>query len=287
MMHDLVLVNPNHAQYIARMAELLHRLGGTVRTLRAAHGWTRAELARRAGVSARFLVELEGGTGNISVLRLAEVARALDVSLATLVAGLGPVHDAADELAALEPERRRALLRRERAGRKVALVGLRGAGKSTVGARLGRRLGVPFVEVDQVVEELAGLRLGEIFEFHGPARYRELERAALDRELSRPGGGVLATGGSVVTAPDTWAMLKGETRTVWLRASPESHLSRVEAQGDFRPMRGRANALAELEAILAVRTPLYAESALEVDTERLDADGVVDRIVNWLGAEAR
>lgn len=287
MVHGLALVNSNFVQYSAFMAELLHSLGRTVRGLRAEHGWTQAELARRAGVSARFLVELEGGTGNISVLRLAEVARALDVSLATLVAGLGPVHDAADELAALDPERREALLRRVRGDRKVALVGLRGAGKSTVGARLARRLGVPFVEVDQVIEELAGVRLGEIFEYHGPARYRELERAALDRELARPGGVVLATGGSVVTAPDTWAMLKGETRTVWLRASPESHLSRVEAQGDFRPMRGRANALAELEAILAGRTPLYAEAALQVDTEQLDIDGAVERIVGWLGVGTR
>lgn len=266
------------------MAELLESLGRTVRGLRTGHGWSQAELARRAGVSPRFLVELEGGSGNISVLRLAEVARALDVSLVRLVAGLGPVHDELDELVSAGPERIEALLREARAGEKVALVGLRGAGKSAVGERLAASLGARFVEVDRVVEELAGVRLGEIFEYHGPARYRELERVALDRELTQPGRAVLATGGSLVTDADTWARLREHARTVWLRASPETHLARVEAQGDFRPMRGREDALAELKAILAAREPLYAEAAFVVDTEHDGVEGIVRRILGWLGA---
>lgn len=267
------------------MEPLLVDLGRKVRALRGERGWAQAELARRAGVSPRFLVELEGGTGNISVRRLHDVAGALGVSLVTLVAGLGPVRDAADELAALDPERRDALVSRVHAGEKVALVGLRGAGKSAVGARLARALGVPLVEVDAGVEALAGMRLGEIFEYHGPARYRELEREALDAALARPGGAVLATGGSVVTAAETWAMLRDRTRTVWLRASPESHLARVEAQGDFRPMRGREDALAELKAILAGRAPLYAEAALHVDTERVDVAGAAEIIRRWVLGE--
>lgn len=216
------------------------------------------------------------------MLRLAEVAAALDVSLARLFGGSGPVHDAFDELAGLTGEAQAAALRVARAPRKVALVGLRGAGKSTVGARLARALAVPFVEVDDAVENAAGLHLGEIFEFHGAGRYRELERQVLDRLLGAAGGAVLATGGSVVTDPDTWERLRNRARTVWLRASPGSHLSRVEAQGDFRPMRGREDALAELKGILAAREPLYAQAELHVDTEHEGVDGVVRRIVGWI-----
>lgn len=262
----------------AASAPLLVALGARVRARRSALGWSIADLARRSGISARFLADLEHGAGNISVLRLSEVATALGVSLAALIGGLGPVSDEADALAGLDPARRPAALRAARAPSKVALVGLRGAGKSTVGARLAARLGCPFVEVDQAVEERAGVALGEIFEFGGSARYRDLERDALVGLLERPGPAVLATGGSVVTAADTWALLRASARTVWLRASPQSHLSRVEAQGDLRPMRGRANALAELEGILSLRTPLYAQAGLHVDTEGRGVEEVVGEI---------
>lgn len=238
-------------------------------------------------MSLRYLADLERGDANISVLRLSEVAAALEVSLARLVGGGGPVHDAADELAGLGPDEQAAALRVARAPRKVALVGLRGAGKSSVGRRLAVVLGVPFVEVDEAVEQAAGLHLGELFEFHGAARYRELERQVLDRLLDQPGGGVLATGGSVVTDTETWHRLRQRTRTVWLRASPNSHLSRVEAQGDFRPMRGREDSLAELKGILAAREPLYAQAELHVDTERADIEAVVRRIVGWTRESAR
>lgn len=263
---------------------LLAALGARVRARRAALGWSIADLARRSGLSARFLADLEHGAGNISVLRLSEVATALGVSLAALVGGLGPVSDEADALAGLEPARRPAALRAARAPSKIALVGLRGAGKSTVGARLAARLGCPFVEVDQAVEERAGVALGEIFEFGGAARYRELERDALVALLDRPGPAVLATGGSVVTAADTWALLRASARTVWLRASPQSHLTRVEAQGDLRPMHGRANALAELEGILSLRTPLYAQAELHVDTQGRGIDTVVEEIAGAVAA---
>lgn len=263
---------------------MLAPLGNRVRALRQARGFSQAELARRAGLSARFLVDLEGG-GNVSVARLAEVATALGVSIATLVGGLGPVADDADRLAGLDPERRRrALLATGNA--KLALVGLRGAGKSTVGGFVAARQGVPFVEVDAEVEALAGMRLGEIFEYHGAGRYRELEREALRRVIERPGAAVLATGGSVVTASETWGELRQSARTVWLRASPETHLARVEAQGDFRPMRGRADALAELKAILEARNPLYARAEVTVDTEGRSVEEVVGMVGGTVEVES-
>lgn len=210
-------------------------------------------LAQRAGISLRFLADVEHGSGNLSVQRLDEICQALGTSLGAVTAGLGE--------------------------RKIALVGLRGAGKSTVGAKLAARLGWGFVEVDQRVEQACGMRLGDLFEYHGAARYRELQRSVLDALLSGPERVVLATGGSVVTDPESWAFLRGGCRTVWLRASPETHLARVEAQGDFRPMRGRANALAELKDILRARGPLYAQSSLTVNSDEHDVDAVVALIV--------
>jgi XRE family aerobic/anaerobic benzoate catabolism transcriptional regulator len=262
----------------------LARAGARVRAERNVRGWTQAELARRSGMSVRFLADFERGEGNASLVRVAEVAAALGVSVATLVGGLGPAADAASQFAAMSPEQQRIGLRAARGPEKIALVGLRGAGKSTVGKALARALGARFVEVDVAVEQRAGLRLAAIFEFHGAARYRELERAALEALLSEACPAVLATGGSVVTAPESWSLLRREARTAWLRASPASHLARVEAQGDFRPMRGRENARAELEAILSAREPLYAMADVTVDTERKAVADVVGELRAWVGS---
>jgi XRE family transcriptional regulator, aerobic/anaerobic benzoate catabolism transcriptional regulator len=235
--------------------DLLMLLGARVREARAARAWSQAELAKRSGLSLRFIADLEHGKGNISVLRLAEVAGALGVPLVRF----------------FEPERRH-----------VALVGLRGAGKTTVGLALAERLDRVFVDVDTAIEERAGLRLGEIFEFHGAAHYRALEREMLRELLEGQEPRVLATGGSVVTDAESWTLLRERAHTVWLRASPNTHLSRVEAQGDFRPMRGRRNALQELRQILADREPLYAQAELSVDTERHGVEAAVDVIVRRL-----
>lgn len=276
-MSGAIVAMPNHPPQLPyrRRVNIPMLIGVRIRGLRTDRGWTIAELAARAQWSPRYLAELERGEANPSIVRLGEVCEALGISLAALVAGSGPVADAADALAALQPVEREALLRQVRAPSKIALVGLRGAGKSAVGAALAASLAVPFVEVDATIEERAGMRLGQIFEFHGAARYRELEQEALASLLSRPGPMVLATGGSVVTAPDSWAMLRRDARTIWLRASPATHLARVEAQGDFRPMHGRENALTELVAILTGREPLYAEASAQIDTERLSVAEVV------------
>lgn len=271
-------------QYIACMrevplAELLSRVGARVRHLREVRGFTQSELARRSGVSLRFLADVERGEGNASLLRLGELALALGVSLAELVVDAGPVVDDLARFGRLaEPERRRRLGGERKA---IALVGLRGAGKSTAGRALAQRLGVRFAEVDELVEARAGMPLGALFSDHGAERYRQLEREVIDELLAPAERVVFTTGGSLVTDTFTWSDLRRRARTAWLRARPESHLRRVEAQGDARPMRGRADALSELRGILGAREPLYALADLTLDTDKLDLLETVWALESW------
>lgn len=273
-----------HVQYIACMrevplSELLSRVGARVRHLRDLRGFTQSELARRSGVSLRFLADVERGEGNASLLRLGELALALGVSLAELVVDAGPVVDDLARFGRLaEPERRRRLGGERKA---IALVGLRGAGKSTAGRALAQRLGVRFAEVDELVEARAGMPLGTLFSDHGAERYRQLEREVIDALLAPAERVVFTTGGSLVTDTFTWSDLRRRARTAWLRARPESHLRRVEAQGDARPMRGRADALSELRGILVVREPLYALADLTLDTDKLDLLETVWALESW------
>ncbi|GDX82238.1 shikimate kinase [Deltaproteobacteria bacterium] len=266
------------------LAELLPRVGSRVRRVREAAGLTQAELARRSGVSLRFVADVERGAGNASLLRLGELATALGVSLAELVIEAGPVIDDLTRFGRLVPSERRRRLGGERVA--IALVGMRGAGKSTVGLQLAGHLGVPFVEVDAEIQARAGMPLGTLFSDHGIERYRVLEREVIDALLLSGAATVFATGGSVVTDPVTWPDLRRRARTVWLRARPESHLRRVEAQGDARPMRGRRDALAELRGLLAVREPLYAQADFVVDTDRLDLLETVWALEQWATEEA-
>lgn len=240
------------------MHPLLIALGARLRSRRTALGLTQALLAEATGISVRYLVQAEQGEANLTVARLHELCVALDLSLDELFRGLGPGDTAA---------------------RRIALVGLRGAGKSTVGQALADSLGASFVELDRLVEADAGMSLAEIFELRGEAEFRELERRALETVLESTGPTVIATGGSIVKAADTWDRLRAASLTVWLRASPASHLHRVQAQGDLRPMHGRPDALRELEAILAERAPLYSQADLALDTDALGVDGVVAALV--------
>jgi len=160
----------------------------------------------------------------------------------------------------------------------IALLGLRGAGKSTVGRRLARRLRVPFVELDRRVEEAAGMSLGELFALHGEAYYRRLEREALQRVLADRRPLVLATGGGLPASPETYALLREHALAVWLRAAPEDHWNRVVQQGDRRPMADHPEAMAELRRLLSSREPLYAQAAATVDTSRLGVDGAVEAV---------
>jgi len=256
------------ATMVARSSLLAH-LGIEVREKREAVGLTRERLADQSGLSTRFLAQLEVGQGNISVARLAEVAGALGTTAGELLA------DAEARLRAAER------------GPLVALLGVRGAGKTTVGHKLARRLSVPFFELDALIERVAGLDLGQIFELHGEAYYRRLERETLARFVREQTQAVVATGGSIVTARDTYRLLRRHFVTVWLRARPDDHWSRVVAQGDARPMAQNPHAFAELKALLAARETLYAHAHHVIDTSRLDVDGVVDQLAREIGAGSR
>ena len=239
--------------------DLLAALGRRARSLRLERRWTLREVAERSGVSPRFLVQLEAGRGNISIRRLADVARALDTTPASLLSAMddptGPV---------------------------IALLGLRGAGKTTIGKRLARRLHVPFVELDRRIEQAADLSLAELFSLHGEDYYRRLERETLNTVLAERHGMVIATGGGIVTSPETYALLRRSTVTVWLRATPEDHWNRVVRQGDRRPMADHPQAMADLRSLLAARESLYSQAAHVIDTSQVMVDAVVDAVAREL-----
>ena len=240
-MHGSFLLNaPLSAR--AQDAAYLSQLGARVREWRAGRGMTRKRLAAASGISERYLAQLESGAGNISILLLRKVAHAMAVPLESLVR----------EAAA--------------AARPIALLGLRGAGKSTLGARLAEALRVPFVELDREVETEAGAVLGEVFSLYGQDAFRRFERRALERVLSANERMVIAAGGSLVTDPGTYELLLERCRSIWLKASPEEHMSRVIAQGDLRPFRGRSAALDEIRKLLADRNRLYGRAELVLDT---------------------
>lgn len=223
----------------------LARLGERVRAWRSEHGMTRRQLAGASGVSERYLAQLEAGRGNISVLLLRKVARAMGVTVEYLVKDGESVDRARD---------------------RIALIGLRGAGKSTLGRKLAQTLGVPFVELDQEVEKEAGARLGEVFAMYGQDAFRRFERRALERVLNQHERAVIAAGGGLVTDPATYELLLERCLCVWLKASPEEHMARVIAQGDMRPFKGRSAALDEIRRLLADRDPLYGRAPVTVQT---------------------
>lgn len=235
---------------------MLGLVGARVRATRQGLELSRRALAERSGVSERFLAQLEAGEGNISLARFADVAAALGTTPADLLTGLAP-----------DPRRT-----------AVALLGVRGAGKSSVGAALARRLGVPFVELDQQIEKRAGLRLGEIFELHGEAYYRKVERDVLKALLVKSAPMVVATGGSIVSDAANFAFLRARCTTVWLKARAEDHWNRVIQQGDQRPMGKNPHAFAELETLLSARAALYAHAHHTVDTSRRPLGAVVDDV---------
>lgn len=261
-------------------AEYLRQLGERIRAARARRGMTRKILARDSGVSERYLAQLESGQGNISIILLRQVTQAMGLPLGELVRE-GPEQPVeftllVQSLARLEPqelgEARRLLARsfgaaaeRDRRHR-IALIGLRGAGKSTLGAKLARETRVPFIELDREIERLSGMSLGALFDLYGQSAYRRYERRALEGVIEAQERTVIATGGSLVSEPGTYDLLLSACFTVWLTAGPEEHMSRVIAQGDFRPMADNEEAMADLRRILEGRAALYGRADVAVDT---------------------
>lgn len=241
--------------HVVRHEGLLSTVGARVRALRDRRGYSRRVLSERCGVSERFLAQLETGRGNISLARFADVALALGSTPAELLAGAG-----------------------ERSTTALALLGVRGAGKSTIGRALAAARGVDFVELDREIERAAGISLAQIFELYGEEYYRRVGREVLASLLASVQSMVLATGGSIVNDRDSFALLRARTRTVWLKASPEDHWNRVIEQGDERPMAENPHAFAELKALLAAREPLYAQADLVIETSRQTPDDVLAAI---------
>jgi XRE family aerobic/anaerobic benzoate catabolism transcriptional regulator len=223
-------------------AAYLAQLGARVRAWRAEHAMTRRQLAAASDLSERYLAQLEAGEGNVSLLLLRRLARAMHVTVESLVREVEPN------------------------GKPVALLGLRGAGKSTLGARLAAELKVPFIELDREVEREAGAGLAEVFAMYGQDAFRRFERRALERVLAEHPRAVIATGGSLVNDPGTYELLLERCRCIWLKASPEEHMQRVIAQGDMRPFKGRSAALDEIRNLLADRDRLYRRADATVDT---------------------
>jgi XRE family aerobic/anaerobic benzoate catabolism transcriptional regulator len=227
---------------------LLVALGERVRALREERGLTRKAVCLAARVSERHLANLEYGTGNPSILVLSQIAAALGCSIADLVGDV-------------------------RAGRsRIALIGLRGAGKSTLGRRLAENLGYPFVELSREIERVAGCSITEIHALYGANAYRRYERRALEESIAGHSEGIIATPGGIVSDPETLDLLLAHCYTVWLQAAPEEHMQRVVAQGDLRPMAASTEAMEDLRRILAGRAPFYAKADLVVDTSGATVD---------------
>lgn len=263
----------------AAEGNILPLLGKRVRELRDRRGMTRKLVAREAGVSERHLAHLEAGDGNVSIVLLANIARALNVPLAELVA---PEEEDTVEkrlirrfLERLPQHRLEEVVFRlmrdfgndEAVRRKrIALIGLRGAGKSTLGKRLAQEEGMPFIELDREIEQETGIPSREIFALYGQSGYRRIEKRTLERVLRDNPRAVISVGGGVVAQPESFDMLLAQCMTVWVRATPEEHMARVLAQGDLRPMAGNDEAMEDLKRILEARLPFYAKADTVLDT---------------------
>ena len=277
-------------------SDYLRLLGERVRETRARRGMTRKILARDSGVSERYLAQLETGQGNVSILLLRQIAQALDTPLRALVLD-GPeppvdlVHttEFLRRLPATElMEARRVLVEHfggvdleARRGR-IALIGLRGAGKSTLGAMLANRIEAPFLELDRLIEQESGVSLSVIFDLYGQSGFRRLERRVLDQIIERYPRFVLATGGSLVSEPATFERLLTMCFTVWLRATPEEHMQRVIAQGDMRPMADNRESMSDLRRILDVREPLYRKADATINTSGCSVEESLEALTHEL-----
>ena len=282
--------------------DLFQRVGRRIRSARAARAMTMKQLAHESGISLPYLSRVEKGDGNISIAVLRKLAGALGLAAESLLADderFGADYALIIELLKRQTparlrEIRKTLLERFAAPeggdapRRVALVGLRGAGKSTLGPALAKRLGLPFVELNKEVEKEAGMALGPIFSIYGQAGFRQLERRCLDRVISRYPGVVLATGGGIVVEPATYELLLHSFYNVWLRAEPEEHFRRVMAQHDARIATPQLHeeAMANIVGALNARRKLYALAHASIDTTGRQPGVLVDELAGLVQAHA-
>ncbi|WP_280990712.1 helix-turn-helix transcriptional regulator [Bradyrhizobium sp. ISRA437] len=271
----------------------LEQLGQRVRTMRALRGMSRKVLAKVSGISERYIAQLESGKGNVSIVLLRRVAGAMGAHLEDLIPSSEPVPDwavirdllrkaspnqiaqAKDILAGGSPSAPR---RASFSG--IALIGLRGAGKTTLGRMLAKKIGWSFVELNKEIEAQNGLSVAEIIALYGQEGFRRMEQAALTQLLARKELMVLATGGGIVSEPLTFDLILSSFYTIWLKAEPEEHMARVRRQGDLRPMADDRSAMAELRNILVSREPLYARASAVVDTAGLSVDAAAARLID-------
>lgn len=261
------------------VTEYIQQIGQRVRGVRAQRGITRKDLARHSGVSERYLAQVETGQANMSISMLWRIAEAMDVGMGDLLPGgegaeieLAPLRDFIGRLSRDEQKEAYKLLLKHHAGPQgpvggVALLGLRGAGKTTLGSRLANEFGIPFIKLSDVIERNAGMEISEIFSLRGQRTYRRLERQALQEVLDTHDKVVLEVGGSLVSEKQTFDKLLSSFFTVWVRATPGEHMSRVADQGDFRPMEGKMDeAMDDLKHILTEREPYYQAANYILDT---------------------
>jgi XRE family aerobic/anaerobic benzoate catabolism transcriptional regulator len=271
------------------VAALMARVGQRVRKAREMKGLPRRVISEKSGVSMRYLAQLETGEGNISIALLKRVALALDIRMEWLLDEEDPwtsdvvrfselfrsstAQDRRRAIEALNPERPESL----RANR-VCLVGLRGAGKSTLGALVGRALEVPFLELNRNIEDHAGMPVTELMAFYGQEGYRTLEAQAVDRVIAMHSTVILAVAGGIVAEPSTFNAVLSHFHVIWVKASPQEHMDRVQAQGDLRPMAGNPEAMTQLRTILRSREALYRQAHAQIDTSGKDVQAAADEL---------
>jgi XRE family transcriptional regulator, aerobic/anaerobic benzoate catabolism transcriptional regulator len=284
---------PEHAVFVTGIGRL-------VRLSRAKRGMTRRQLAHASGASERYLAQIESGQGNPSVLILKSIAESLDVPIIELLpradgrpAAMAHVLDVLSRtpiaelpaLAELIEDHAARHVAADRA-RRIALVGLRGAGKSTLGRRLAEQLACPFIELDRLVEQDYGARIPDLIEMAGLATFRRYERACLERVIDAHDVAVIATAGGIVSNAETYALLLRRTHSIWIKARPDEHMNRVMEQGDFRPMAQNREAMADLIAILDARRADYARAQAELDTSgdtiERSFEKLQDLVKRWL-----
>jgi XRE family aerobic/anaerobic benzoate catabolism transcriptional regulator len=282
-------------------ADFLEQLGQSVRTMRALRGMSRKVLAKVSGISERYIAQLEGGKGNVSIVLLRRVSNAMGAHLEDLI----PAGELAPEWPVIRDLVRKATpnqiahakdvlaghgngtFQHHASFNGIALIGLRGAGKSTLGKLLADKIGWTFVELNKEIEQQNGLSIAEIIALYGQEGFRRMEQTALTNLLGRKELMVLATGGGIVSEPLTFDRVLSSFYTIWLKAKPEEHMARVRRQGDLRPMADDRSAMQELRTILLSREPLYARASTVVDTAGLSKDKAATQLINTVARVLR